>query len=204
MVLEPFLDGFSIEKLALKQLIDRAGRDLRKDIRLAHFATYVDCVALTRHSIITENLVSFSPDAYFCQAMVPIYAQVCQIKGGRGAPQRRAELFASKVSRVSGVWLDVHDLVERALNKLFVQHLGKLSEDIDQVIDGIHDKFNLLCEDTAAKSQEEKEQELELRAQLQRSVIKANELIAGPVRQAAEECKNYGSKKEQESLFVEP
>jgi hypothetical protein len=133
--------------------------------------------------------------------MTPIYSEVIQIKG-RGGPQKRAELFEKRVSKIGGVWTDVHDKVEAAFDKLFCNQLKTLSKDLEEVVEVIHRKFNMLCADTEVKDESEKLQEEELRQNLQKSLIKARELVQGPIQDLAVECKNYSIRKEQTALFV--
>ena len=133
--------------------------------------------------------------------MAPIYAEVHPLRG-KDAVARRIALFSKRVAKMSGVWMTVHDSVENAFHALIAEHLARLELELIKVFDSIHAKFNLICEDTVVKDEAEKRQEEKLRAKLAGNLIVVKELMDGPIRQAAEICKNHSKQKAETSLFV--
>ena len=135
------------------------------------------------------------------KAMDPVYEEVKQIKG-RGAPARRPHIFEEKVTKIGGVFANVQDRVEAAFDKVLCDSLAALVKDLHGIVDGIHRKFTLMCEDSEVKSEEEREQEEKLREHLQKNFIKARESVEGPIKALADECKNYSAAKAQAAPHV--
>ena len=98
--------------------------------------------------------------------------------------------------------MKIHDTIEDAFDKLFQKELADLGTRLENIFDGIHWSFNMMCEDTVPKSDIEKQQEAALIMRLNKALIKARELADGPVKTLALECKNYSAAKEENSLFV--
>lgn len=127
-------------------------------------------------------------------AMSAVYEDVRKMRGP-GAPMRRIETFENRVCKSSGVWMRVHDLAEERLVQAFKGQLKGLALDVKEVFDRIHRRYNSLCDDTEVRK-EDKAADEELRAKLQKNLIKAKELLDGPIADAVSACKNYSAAKD--------
>lgn len=156
---------------------------------------------LTAARIIAERVISPTDDNFLRQAMEPIYNEVMQIKG-QGAPQKRCDEFEKRVCSPSGVWTTFHDKIQSAFEELFSDEVDILSQEIEAVFNIILGKFNLMCDNAEAKTEEEKALEEDLRCKMQKNLVLARAIVEGPVAQLANDCKNYSINKEQTSLFV--
>lgn len=136
-----------------------------------------------------------SPTAYLPLLMRPIYDSIHPIRG-TGAPQKRAEAFIKAVSGASRVWMDIHDKIENAMHDEFGKALCELEATLGSIFDGIHRKFTILCENTVAKSEDEKQQEEELRQKLGENLVLVQQQMEGPVQQAVEACKKFSKEEE--------
>lgn len=154
---------------------------------------------LTICSNIGEDTRTPSPTAYLPKAMQPIYDEVHPIRGPK-APQKRMTAFSREVSKASGVWIKVHESIEKSTLKLFLEFFDDLTQDLNKVFDAIHMKFNIVCDDTVVKDEREKQLEEDLRGKLAKNLIEAKDLMDGDLRRAVEGCKAYSK---ESSLFVE-
>lgn len=127
--------------------------------------------------------------------MVPIYDEVAKIKKTKGCIAERANQLEKSVCKRNGVWMKTHNSIEKALNKLFKDHLAEVCKELTSIFKSIHGTFILYCNDAVAKTEVEKQQEEKLRKQLQKNLIKARELVEGSIKDLANECKNYSAPK---------
>lgn len=133
--------------------------------------------------------------------MKPIYAEVILIKG-RGAPQKRMEVFEKRVTAMSGVWMKIHDNIESACEKAFVRNLANIEQAMRDVFAAIHRRFVMLCDDVVVKSPEEQKKDDELRAKLMVKVKETKALVNGRLSELVAECKGYAKKQEDTSIFM--
>lgn len=133
--------------------------------------------------------------------MTPIYNDVSKIKK-KNAPKLRLAEFEKRVCRTGGVWMKTHAQIEDRLNVIFKSQLVQLKNGLDTVFNGFASKFDMLCNDTLAKTEEEKEQEDKLVAKLTVAREKAQEMMQHCIEPLASECKNYSAVQEDKSLFV--
>lgn len=133
--------------------------------------------------------------------MEPIYNAIIEIKG-QGGPKGRLVKFQQEVTAMNGVWMKVHGKIELAFLDLARDHVKKMEQGMKEAISSIHRKFKLMCEETAVTDEGEKKLEEELRAKLRDQLVKAKELMNGPIKDLAEQCKNYGSGAGKEETLV--
>lgn len=141
-----------------------------------------------------------SATAYLNAAMKPIYAEVICIKG-KGTPQRRMETFEKRVTAMSGVWMKIHDNIEKACEKAFAENLASLERSLRDIFTSIHNKFTMLCDDVVVKSPEEQKEDEQLRAKLVIQVNEAKKMANGVVSNLAAECKGY-AKQQENPMFM--
>lgn len=110
-------------------------------------------LSLRNSSNIVDDTVRTPDHGFLASAMGPIYKRVSKIKGIPKAPKKRIAEFEKLVCKPSGVWMKVHDGIEEAASKLFRAVFTELHDELNKIFDGIHAKFNLLCEDTVAKTE---------------------------------------------------
>lgn len=177
-----FLDSFKHEVPNLTRLFDHVCREFRRDV-----------------ASIQQDATKVDATSYLVKAMRPIYEEIHPIRG-RDAPTRRLQRFEQKVARPSGVYLKIHDGIEKAFMVLIDRHIGNLEKGIKKSVFSITKKFHALCEDTETNDPEEKVEEEKLRKNLQSALVQARLLLDGPIQEALEACKNYN--KEPSSLFV--
>ena len=134
------------------------------------------------------------------QAMAPVYKEVLKISG-KGAVKRREAELEKQLTKTSGVWTTFQDLTRTAFESPIQYTVEQLRLELESIFNGLLQKFNLLCEDTMTKTEDEKAQEEELRQELEKNLIKARELVNGPIYELAHQCKNYSKMKEEKSLF---
>jgi hypothetical protein len=159
---------------------------------------------LIDYSNIMESTVSY-PEAFFlAEAMAPIYRHVSTIVGVRRAPDTRIAEFERRVCKHTGVWMTIHGKIEKAFDKMFETQREMVDEAMNKVFDGIHRQFELMCDDTVAKTDTEKVEEEKLKAALRKVVDRASKLVYGEIARLADECKNYRKIKEENSFFVQP
>ncbi|KAK4550562.1 hypothetical protein LTR36_000141 [Oleoguttula mirabilis] len=180
MALDPFLRNYSLERPNITKAVEEAKKKLRREM-----------------SNVQNEILVPSEQAYIVRAMMPVYAEVRLLRGA-GAPQKRIDTFERKVATTSGIWITVQEMVAQSLVDLYHQNMVDLACKLELAFDGIQDKFNLMCEDTVVKGEAEKRQEEELREKLQKGLLQAKELLEGPIRKAADACRNYSTS----SLFV--
>lgn len=157
-------------------------------------------------SNILEKSILFSADSYMFKAMQEVYAEIRQIKGS-GAPKKRVDEFERRVTRVSGIWIKVHDGIEAEFDALFAKYELALVKRVGEIFDSLHMKFNLLCDESVPKDDEEKAMEEVLREKLQESLVKAKAMVeaGGVIPSLVEQCKNYSTAQAQHNnngLFV--
>ncbi|KAK5137114.1 hypothetical protein LTR08_001123 [Meristemomyces frigidus] len=184
MALEPFLKTFQQERPNAMRAVKVQYKRLQRDM-----------------SSVAEDALATSPSAYLVQAMAPIYAVIHPLRGP-GAVDLRKQTFSREVSKLGGVWMQVHDGIEQSMHAHIVRHLDHLDDELNTIFDGIHAKFNLVCDDTVVKDEGEKRLEEQLRTKLAKNLILAKEMMDGPIREAAETCKGYSKQKAESSLFV--
>ncbi|KAK4505043.1 hypothetical protein PRZ48_003006 [Zasmidium cellare] len=184
MALRPFLETFPTERSNIREQTQSGYRDLRHEA----MAIQQDCVMPT-------------PSAYLFEAMKPVYAEVIQVKGGRGAPQRSMLLLERRVTSMSGVWMEVHDRIQTAANKAIDENMKNVEKGMLEIFGTLHKKFNLLCEGRVITDPVEKAQEEKLRGKLQTQVNEARKLMGGEIQDLVNACKTY-TKPDKDSLFV--
>lgn len=142
------------------------------------------------HSAILEKSIMYSDDAYLTRAMMPIYAGLRKIKGS-GAPARRIDLLERAVGKMGGVWNKMHDAIEKSFGEMCKDYERAVVLHLGAVFDGIHAKFNSMCEETKVKTEEEKLMEAELRKALAQNLAKVSEMVkeGGRICKLAEQCK---------------
>ena len=200
MALEHLIKGFSLERPHAGKCLEASLATLRKEMGYVNLTHEQEC-KLTRGSEILEDASTMPQHGYLAKAMEPIYKSVAQTKG-RGAPKERIAAFERQVCRMGGVWMQVRDSINGAFDRLFQETLRKLEIALGKNIDNLYGKFNMLCHDTVAKNETEQKQEDELIKELGKALIKAREMVQGPISQLAEECNNCSKIKEKNSLFV--
>ena len=138
--------------------------------------------------------------------MKPMYLEATKIKGGRGAPKRRADHIEGAVSKRNGVWVEVHDAIERGLEEVFERDETHMVTRFGEVFDSLHKNFRLLCDDSEAKSEKEKVLEGELRNDLKEKSLQVKSMLAedGEIAKLIAACKAYQSPpaESSQSLFV--
>ena len=90
-------------------------------------------------------------DDFITLAMKPIYQETVKIKGGRGAPKRRADHIEAAVTKRNGIWIEVHDAIDVAFDALFGKVEDAMVTRFGEVFDSLHNNFKLLCADSEAK-----------------------------------------------------
>lgn len=133
--------------------------------------------------------------------MKPIYAEVIGIKG-RGAPQKRMEMFEKKVTAMSGVWMKIHDNIETACDKAFAENLASIEHSMRDIFATIHKSFVMLCDDVVVKSPEEQKKDEELRAKLMVKVKETKALVNGEISTSVAECTGYAKKQNDSAIFM--
>jgi hypothetical protein len=126
--------------------------------------------------------------------MKQIYRDAAQIKGGVGAPMRRAKFVETALSkRDDGVWVQVHDAMEVAFDNLFEFAKKTMVKRFGEVFDALHNNFCLLCDDSEAKDEDEKVLEKALRDELKEKTAEVKAMLAdgGAIAQRVAECKAY-------------
>lgn len=138
--------------------------------------------------------------------MVPIYREAVQIKGGRGAPGRRAGFIESKVSKRNGLWIKVHDAIDEAFDKQFRKADNAMVAQFGDVFDTLHNNFRLLCDKTEAKDDKEKVLEEALRNELKGNLVLVKKMLdeGGEICRLVAWCKAYGVQPASASPMVLP
>lgn len=153
---------------------------------------------------ILERATTGSDDAFITLAMGPIYHEAAQIKGGRGAPRRRAEFIESRVTKRSGIWLKVHDSIEASFDTLFQETEQAMVQKFGEVFDSLHANFRLLCTKTEVKDEKEKVLEQALRAELKDHLKEVKGMLGdgGNIPRLVAECKAYSAQASTSPLFL--
>ncbi|EME47884.1 hypothetical protein DOTSEDRAFT_69719 [Dothistroma septosporum NZE10] len=159
MGVETFLDSFVHERKTIVMFMNELFKEMRSDI-----------------GNIQQDAMVASPSAHIAEAMRPIYTEVIKVKG-RGGPDKRSALFQKKVARVGGVWMAVHNGIERDFSIRFGSSLHRIEEVAHDMFDNIHKKFDLMCDDTVVKDPTEKAKEDELRKKLEKQLVDAKKLL---------------------------
>ena len=145
-------------------------------------------------------------DDYITLAMKPVYLEVTKIKGGRGAPKRRAVHVEGAVSKRNGVWIDVHDSIDVGFDELFERAENHMVTRFGEVFDSLHNNFRMLCENSEAKNEKEKVLEGELRDNLREKSLQVKGMLAegGEIAKLIAACKAYQAPPAgaSQSLFV--
>ena len=140
--------------------------------------------------------------------MKPIYHDARQIKGGKGAPGRRAGHVESAVTRRNGVWIQLHDAIEAAFDDLFERAEKTMVNTFGQVFDSLHSNFVLLCDDSETKDEKTKVLETLLRNDLKEKVAEVKGMLeeGGKIAELVAGCKSiqasYAAGKDPSSLFM--
>lgn len=134
--------------------------------------------------------------------MTTIYKSVQKTQGKAGVVKQRISDFEKQVCRRSGVLMAVHDAVEDAFEQRFRKELTELGKNLDGVFDSINRTFGMMCDNAVAKTDMQKQHEAALIKTLNKAVIKAQDLLDGPIKELTRECKNYTATKTESSLFV--
>lgn len=131
-------------------------------------------------------------DNFLSPSTLKIYAEVREIKG-RGAPKIRLDTLERRIATMGSVWSKMHDAIEKAFDDAFARSGVKLIAAVGETFDVIHDNFNLLCDDTRAKSEEDKAMEEILREKLAVNLGEVKEMLGsgGEIARLVEECKAY-------------
>jgi hypothetical protein len=158
---------------------------------------------------IIDHAISQSDEDYLTAAMKPIYREAIQVKGGRGAPGRRAAFIESAVTKRNGVWIQVHDAIEAAFDNLFERAENAMVEGFGEVFDKLHNNFLLLCDDTETKDEKAKVLEKVLRKDLKENAAEVKAMLedGGKIAELVAACKAYqdvqtAASKDPSSLFV--
>lgn len=167
------------------------------------------CKLILKPSNILEQATAQSHDDFITIAMKQVYRGATLIKGGRGAPRRRADHIESAVTKRNGVWIGVHDAIEVAFDKLFERAENAMVARFGEVFDALHTNFCLLCDDSEAKDDEEKVLEQALRSELREKAAEVKEMLneGGKIAELVAACKAYkaaqtAATKDPSSLFV--
>jgi hypothetical protein len=138
--------------------------------------------------------------------MKPIYQEAIKIKGGKGAPKRRAEHIEGAVAKRNGVWIEVHDAIDAGFDVLFGKFEDQMVTKCGAVFDSLHNNFRLLCDDSEAKSEKEKVLEGGLRDDLREKSLQVKAMLAegGEIAKLVAACKVYQAPPAgaSQSLFV--
>jgi len=161
----------------------------------------------TDTSIIIERATSQSDDDFITIAMKQVYREAIQIKGGRGAPRRRAEFIESAVTKRNRIWIQVHDAIEVAFDELCARAENTMITKFGEVFDALHNNFCLLCADSETRDEKEKVLEKVLRDDLKLKAAEVKGMLAegGMIAKRVAECKQYHSSQaatDTSSLFV--
>jgi hypothetical protein len=154
-----------------------------------------------------DRATTRNSDDYITLAMKPIYLEAWKIKGVRGAPKRRADFVQAGVTKRNGVWMQVHESIEAAFDKLSENAENAMVARFGEVFDSLHGNFLLLCEKSEAKSDKEKVFEKSLRDELGNRVTKVKEMLdeGGEITKLVAACKAYHAAPaaNSQSLFVQ-
>ena len=138
--------------------------------------------------------------------MQEICSELIQIKG-KGAPAARMKALERKVAAYSGVCMKVHDNVNRALDELFHLCTNTATTRIGASFDEIHNKLPIICDETEAKTEEDKAMEKILQEKLKENVQEVKRTLDkdGEIAKLVEESKTYHSQtgKGASELFVQ-
>jgi len=161
----------------------------------------------TKISTILERAVSQSDDDFITMTMRPIHRDAIQVKGGRGAPRRRADFVESAVTKRDGIWIQVHDAIEDAFDELFKQTENEMVEIFGEVFDALRKNFCLLCDDSKTKDDKEKVLEKVLRDNLKEKAAEVKGMLEedGKIAELVAACKAFHSSQaatDTSSLFV--
>lgn len=173
MALGPFLDYVYGEKDNIEPLVEAVFRDLRKEM------------GNLRSAITTD-----SPDNAIAKSMQPVYDDVKQMKSNakgkyRATPKQRMSAFEKQITTVgSSVWMNAQRFLKTQLTRALQKQLDALRDEAVAYFADMVVKFNLMC---ATKDSDDPEEE-QLRRELQKSLIKAVEMVECEVRPAADAC----------------
>jgi hypothetical protein len=137
--------------------------------------------------------------------MKPTYLEAWKIKGMRGAPKQRADFVHANVTKRNGVWIQVHDSIDKAFDKTFAETEDDMVARFGEVFDTLHGNFQLLCKKSEAKSPEEKVLEGKLRDDLKESSVRVKSMLAedGEIASLVAACQAYQSPSaNSQSLFL--
>ncbi len=133
--------------------------------------------------------------------MLPIYTEISLIKG-KNAVMTRIETLKQKLYERSNVWTGVHDKILGGFESAFLEHLKDLRIQLRITTKALSNTLELMCTNTVAKTEAEKEQEAELIGELSKASIKVTEQVKGPLHDLAIKCRDYAKTAEASALFI--
>jgi hypothetical protein len=159
---------------------------------------------LTINSSIHELAIASYDESFIAMAMKPIFADAIKIKR-HGAPLKRAELVEQRVTKRNGIWLNVHDSIDTALDKLFKKYEDTLTKGIIALFDELHQDFLRLCAGTKPKEEKDRVQEEITRAALKENLATVKAMIepGGAIPKLVAQCKQYSASSNSSQLFVQ-
>ena len=126
--------------------------------------------------------------------MTDIYSKAITIKGYRG-PEKRAIAIECGVTKRDGVWLKVHDHIERGFEQVFKRAEDNIVERFEAIFDSIHNDFLLLSADTETKDKKQKLREDQLRNKLKENLVEVRSMVgeSGKIPRLVAACKAYNT-----------
>lgn len=146
---------------------------------------------LTKGSQVYARTATEEDDAYLLAAMLPIYAKVRVLKGGKGQKEKRPSVgwplyrrvtFKQEVTRMGGVWNMVYGCARQELEHLFSTERARLVAGVGEVFQGFHYNFNMMCEAKECTNPTE----LNLRDLLKANLDEAEKHLRGPMQEAVD------------------
>lgn len=105
---------------------------------------------------------------------------------GTPITKMRIRVFIKALNMSDGVFSRIHDGIEAACDKVIRVFGADVIESMNEVFVTIHQNFGAIC----ANPEQETPEGRELRQKLAEYIPKARAVLAGPIRQALEECRN--------------
>jgi hypothetical protein len=153
--------------------------------------TKTDPLTRTIHGLATTR----SQGDYVTLAMKPIYRHAVLVKGNLSAPGQRAEFVQNEVSKRNGVWIEVHDAIDKAFDQVFEKAENAIVAKFEQVFDVLQLFYPSLSEDSKVKSEKEEMLEGELQVTLEKNLVRVKEMLGedGEITRLVADCKAYQS-----------
>ena len=133
--------------------------------------------------------------------MTELYQETFEIKG-KGSVARRIQELENQVGKYGNVWMKYHDKIASNFSAMLSKHIDELRIHIVDIFDTVHQSFRRMCDDTSNQSEEEKAAEQDFIEEITKVEIKARGEVEGRMQKLADECKNYGKKRDEDALFV--